>query len=229
MNRVWVTRDEKKDGPLCSALRACYLIPILEPVLERIVVADITADLRSLSADDWLVLTSIFAIENVPADLARIPRVAVVGQASKVVAEARGFRVKLVSRHGTGSSLFNDLRKQAAGTHVVYPRSALAEIPPDRHVFAEFTAPILYETRPREFDLAISQDVDVITVTSASAVRALNARLRIATLKTPLASIGVTTTAAIVAGHGTVWAQPPWANFVELARTIARRSGVPND
>ena len=223
MQRVWVTRDEKADGPLCSALQASHLTPVLEPVLERKVVADIATELQSLGVDDWLVLTSVFAIENMPSELASIPQLAVVGEASKAAAEARGFRVKLVSTEGTGLSLFEELRKRAAGKCVVYPRSALAKIPTDLNAFANFSAPILYETNHRHFSATVVQQVDVISVTSASAVRALDQQIRLAPLELPIASIGVTTTAAVEECGGTVWVQPMSASFAELARAISKK------
>ena len=40
MLRVWVTRDESRDGPLSIALRKAGVAPVWEPVLERHVVDD---------------------------------------------------------------------------------------------------------------------------------------------------------------------------------------------
>ena len=59
---VWVTRDEKSDGPLSSALRSAGLGVILEPVLERRVVTDAADVIARLGPDDWLVLTSVYAV-----------------------------------------------------------------------------------------------------------------------------------------------------------------------
>ena len=60
---VWVTRDETADGPLSSTLRAQGFEVLLEPVIERRLVADPTTLLSDLGPDDWLVLTSPYAIE----------------------------------------------------------------------------------------------------------------------------------------------------------------------
>ncbi len=221
MNRVWVTRDEKEDGPLCSALRACAVLPILEPVLERVVIADVAPDLQILGPEDWLVLTSVFAIENVPVDLARIPKVAVVGEVSETAAKKRGLRVELVSRKKTGWSLFAELQARAVERQVIYPRSALAKVPTNMDSAAGFSAPILYETRPRDFDASFLDEIGMIALTSASAARTLDARIKLAALEIPLASIGPTTTAAIEECHGQVWIQPLTPSLKELANAIA--------
>ena len=77
---VWVTRDESADGPLCAALRARGLEVLLEPVLERRIVADPAELVRGLGSDDWLILTSVYAIEAVGAAAgAKVPQTAVVG------------------------------------------------------------------------------------------------------------------------------------------------------
>ncbi len=221
MKRVWVTRDEEADGPLCCALRACGLEPVLEPVLKRVVVGDVSGELRGLGAEDWLVLTSVYAIENVPVELARVPRVAVVGEASQAAAQARGFRVELVSEKGTGHSLFAELQVLAKERRVVYPRSTLAKIPTDVAAFREFRAPILYETVREKFEVAVVDEVQMIALTSASAVRALDAKLRLTELSAPLASIGVTTSAAVEACGGEVAVQPKRPTLVGLAHAIA--------
>ncbi|MCH7840618.1 MAG: hypothetical protein IID38_10345, partial [Planctomycetes bacterium] len=81
--RIWVTRDETPGGPLSAALAAVGLTVVCEPVLQRRVIDDAAETISRLSPDDWLVLTSVYAVEAVRADRARIPRVAVVGEASR--------------------------------------------------------------------------------------------------------------------------------------------------
>ena len=95
--RVWVTRDEGPDGALAAALREAGLTPVLEPVIARRAITDAREAIAQLAADDWLVLTSPFAIASVAADVARVPQVAVVGDASRAAADALGFRLALVS------------------------------------------------------------------------------------------------------------------------------------
>ena len=68
--------------------------------------------LRGLGPDDWLVLTSAYAIEAVAdAAGARVPQVAVVGESSRRTAERHGLRVTLISADGHGETLFARLRE----------------------------------------------------------------------------------------------------------------------
>ena len=77
--KIWVTRDEESGGPLSTALSEVDLEPVLEPVLERRLLTDAADSLAKLDADDWLILTSAYAVNAVHTELARIPHVAVVG------------------------------------------------------------------------------------------------------------------------------------------------------
>jgi uroporphyrinogen-III synthase len=188
---VWVTRDEEADGPLCTALRARGLAVELEPVLERRVSADPAALVAGLGPDDWLVLTSAFAIEalkGVPA--ARTPQVAVVGESSRRLAESLGLRVALVAADGHGQTLFDELGARVRRGVVCYPRSSLAQAPATWGQ-VELRAPVLYETVARDFDRTAAQRCAVAAVASPSAVDALLG------IGIPLASIGRTTSAAI--------------------------------
>ena len=128
--RVWVTRDEAPDGPLSTALKKAGLTVVWEPVMQRRVCHDVTDVIAQLGPDDWLVLTSVFAIEALASAPAQGPRVAVVGEKSRMVAESRGFRVTLVSAGGDGKSLFRELKDKVTRGKVCYPRSSLAK-PPD--------------------------------------------------------------------------------------------------
>jgi uroporphyrinogen-III synthase len=215
--KVWVTREEDSNGPLCVALRAVGLEPVLEPVLERRVVDDGAEAIRRLSPDDWLVLTSPFAIEAVAAEPARIPRVAVVAEPSRKAAEARGFRVELVSKAGGGESLFEELRGIFTSGKVCYPRSGLVE-PPEPWAGVEVISPVLYETVPRDFDRSVIDRVDVVAVASPSAVNAVGR------IELPFASIGPTTSAA-VRDHGlNLWVEAPQRSLKSLALAIAHKA-----
>jgi len=210
---VWVTREEPADGPLCSALREVGLVPVLEPVIGRRVVDDARDEIARLGPDDWLVLTSLFAIEAVPADVASVPRVAVVGEPSRRVAAERGLRVELVG-NGGGAALFRELVDHAMGTTVLYPRSSLAKVP-ELPASIELRSPVLYETAACDFRRSVIDEVDVITVASPSAVRAIG---RVAL---PFASIGPTTTAALVELGLEPAVQATEPTFVDLARAVA--------
>ena len=219
---VWVTRDEPPDGPLSTALRNAGLEVVHEPVIEKRICHTGSAGeaINRLSADDWLVLTSPFAIEaarTVAGEAARIPRVAVVAEPSRKAAEARGLRVALVSPGGDGQSLFAELRKQASGCRVCYPRSSLADAP-GAWPGISLESPVLYETGPRVFDRDVINRVDVIAVASPSAVRAIGP------VDLPFASIGPTTSAAVRETEGEPWVESPSPSFESLAAAIAQRA-----
>ncbi len=216
--RVWVTRDEPPDGPLTTALRAAGLTPVHEPVLTRRVI-DNAADLISqLSPDDWLVLTSPYAVESVAVEPARIPKVAVVGESSAKAAQALGFRVELVSEGKDAKSLFNELQRIVTSGKVCYPRSSLAK-PRDAWADVELISPVLYETTPREFDASVLDRIDIIAVTSPSAVTALySAKLNLGAHR--FASIGPTTSTALRQINLEPWLEAPHRSFDSLADAI---------
>jgi uroporphyrinogen-III synthase len=251
--RVWVTRDEEPGGPLSTAIRAAGLTVVHEPVLTRRVVDDAAVTISQLGPDDWLVLTSVYAVEAVAAEPARVPRVAVVSEPSRRAAEARGFRVELVSAGGDGKSLFHELRQRATCGKVCYPRSSLASRP-EPWPGVELISPILYETVPRDFDRSVIHRVDVVTVTSPSAVDAVQAATKgqdrpagrgkdavpgvseddptdvgkddlLSILRgLSFASIGPTTSAALRRIGIEPWLEAPQRSFESLAQAIAAKS-----
>ncbi len=217
--RVWVTRDEPEDGPLSTALRARGLTPVLEPVIERRLVCDPAQAIGSLSRNDWLVLTSPFAIEAVRScDAARMPRVAVVGEPSARLARSHGLHVELVSPDGHGAGLFTELRTQVASGTVCYPRSARVSTPKAwRDV--ELRSPVLYDNFVRTYDRTIVGHVDVVAVASPSAVQVVGP------VKLPFASIGRVTSAAIRRLGCEVWTEADPPSFEALAEAIADQAG----
>lgn len=210
------------------ALRAVGLTVVHEPVLTRRVVDDCAAVVSKLGADDWLVLTSPYAIEAVAAEPARVPNTAVVGEPSRRAALARGLRVQLVSSRGAGQSLFDELRARVKSGTVCYPRSSLAKAPP-AWSGVEILSPVLYETVSRDFDRSVIERVDVIAVTSPSAVEALGVAdgspLREASRASlrdlSIASIGPTTSAALRQAGIEPAIEAPQRSFDSLARAIA--------
>ena len=214
---VWVTREEPSDGPLCTALRASGLRAVLEPVIQRRVLSKANEVIGDLGPDDWLVLTSPYAIEAAACEAARIPRVAVVAEPSRRAAEARGMRVELVSSGGDGKSLFAELRSKVASGKVCYPRSSLAKVP-QSWPGVELHCPVLYETVARAFDRTVIEKVNVVSVASPSAVRAVGR------VDLPFASIGPTTSAAIRQIGRRPWVEAPMPSFDSLAAAIAAQA-----
>lgn len=218
MTRVWVTRDEPADGPLSTALRAAQLETVSEPVVERRVVANLSPLLATLGPGDWLVLGSAFAISAIPAGLVRC-RVAVVGEASRALAEARGLRVSLVSPDQTGRGLWRALRDLVApGGTICYPRSSLAP-PPQPWAGVELIAPVLYETVERAVVAERLTGVRVAVIASPSAA---GPAVSIAPTLS-FASIGPTTTEALRRLGVEPWVQATSPSFDSLARAIAAR------
>jgi uroporphyrinogen-III synthase len=210
--RIWVTRDEGPDGPLCSVLSAAGLEPVCEPVIERCVVADPGPHVRNLRADDWLVLTSTYAIEQMPPVGCRV---AVVGESSARAARARGLRVELVAE-GTGASLWRDLEAMlAGGERICFPMSSLGAEPPGHLEVDSF---VLYRTEARTFDAARVAGVQAAAVCSPSAARVVGAMER----PPRCASIGPTTSVALRQLGIEPWVEPPRATFEAMAEIIAR-------
>jgi uroporphyrinogen-III synthase len=213
--RVWVTRDEGPTGPLSRALASRGLQPVNEPVMVRRVVGEPIAWLPSLRPADWLVLTSPFAIDALTGF--QVPcQVAVVGEASRAAAEARGLRIGLVGADGTGEGLWHRLRQAVSSGVILYPRSERAEVPaPWAEVRIE--APVLYTTSARDFDRSVAGRVAVAALASASAadaMRALAPRPRLATN-------GRSTTRVLVRLGLEPWLESPAPTLDALAAAIA--------
>lgn len=215
--RVWVTRDEESDGPLASALKSHSLCPVVEPVVVHRFLTDGSDDLAKLGPSDWLVLTSPYAADSVNESLARVPKVAVVGDVTKEHAERRGFRVELVGPARTAEGVFSALCDMVSAGIVCYPRSSLAT-PPKPWADVVVNSPIIYETNPKSFDRTIIQRVDMVAVTSPSAVESIGH------VDLPFASIGPTTSTAL----GSMGIEPiveaPRRSLESLAETIAQLS-----
>ena len=189
MTRVWVTRVEGEDGELARELRQCGLIPVVEPVLEMHLVHKTLGDVANLHPDDWLVLTSPFAIRSVAAVVVPNQRIAVIGQSSATLAQSLGLNVQLISPTSNATGLWKQLALQEPGRNICFPRSSLASIPQldGLHVHA----PVLYSVEPRKFDIEVASRSDIVSFTSASAV--LSVLNRLERLELPVVSIGPST------------------------------------
>lgn len=218
--RVWATRDEPPGGPLCEALEAAGLIAVHEPVLERHSVGDAGSEIAQLGDDDWLVLTSPYAVRSIDADAARRSgaKIAVVGPATEKAAQERGLTVDLLGP-GDGAGLFEMLAVWAQGRTICYPRSSLAK-PPELPDDIIVSSPVIYENTPRNFDRSVIDRIDVVAVASASAVRAIGR------IDRPFASIGPATSKAIREIGLAPWAQAAEPSFEALARAIVDQSAA---
>lgn len=216
-----MTRDEDLNGPLSSALHDAGLTVVHEPVVARGVLNDAGDELRRLTRDDWLVLTSVYAIDAVALDAARIPCVAVIGEASESAAKALGLRVELVSSEGDARTLFDALRTRVTQGTVCYPRSSLVA-PPDPWGGVTVISPVLYETVARNFDHSVIDRVDIVCVTSPSVVDAIRtAGVQLDQLR--FASIGPTTSAKLRQYEIEPRLEAAHRSFASLAQAIAGR------
>ncbi len=213
--KAWATRDEGRSGPLCRALHDAGLAVVYEPVIERRIRRDWRPEFVSkLGRDDWLILTSAYAVSAVASSTgSRVPRVAVVGDESRRLAAENGFRVELVAPSSNAKSLFAELRRRTTGGRVCYPRSSLVE-PPESWGRVEISSPVLYDTAAREFDRNVIERIDIIAVASPSAVHAIGKVPR------PFASIGPTTSAALRELGVEPGVEAPDRSFPSLANAI---------
>jgi len=215
--KVWVTRDEEQNGPLAGALLHCELDVVHEPVVERHRVAGWNNDcVESLGEDDLLVLTSPYAVQLLASlTSCRAPGVAVVGESSKKIAEDLGFRVMHVAPQGDAQSLLAELEKNVTSGRVCYPRSQQAR---ERKAWAQvqLSCPVLYDTCPRQFDRTVVDRVDIVSVTSPSAVRAIGK------VDKPFASLGPTTSSALRENGVEPVVEAPHRLLTSLADAIAR-------
>ncbi|MEZ6016230.1 MAG: uroporphyrinogen-III synthase [Planctomycetota bacterium] len=216
--RVWVTRDEDARGPLSSALEVAGRAPVLAPVLQIASLAEpdaLVVPLTDLTPDDWLVLTSARAVEALPRIGTRA-RVGVVGPATRRAAEALGLKISLESRDGTAAGLWKEIDRRAGRVRILFPRSELAEVPTLAGV--EISAPVVYGTRPRAFDVSVATRVDAAAFASPSAVHAAADVLRAHPLIT--LSIGPTTSDALLSIGVRDVREAKSPTFSALARTL---------
>ncbi len=216
--KVWVTRDEPPppDGALSAALLEAGLEVIHEPVITRTIVSDARAEIDALGHEDWLVLTSAFAVEAI--DRSVVPcRIAVVGMATRRAALDAGLRVDHLSAGGTASDLFAELRPHARGKTICYPRSSKAEVP-EVEAGVTLVSPVVYKTTKRRYRRGAHKECDVIAVASPSAARAIGP------IAKPCASIGPTTSAALRDLGIEPWVEAPEKSFESLAEAISTGS-----
>ena len=192
---VWVTRDEQRDGPMGAAMQRHGITPILEPVVVRRIVSDASDEIARLGRDDWLVFTSVYTVNAVVLEPARVPRVAAVGEATRRACETRGLRVELMGATGDADGLFSELHDRITSGKVCFPRSALAKSRP-AWKDVDLTCPVVYETAAVDFDRNVVTRVDIIAVASPSAVDAIYGA-KVDMKERPFACIGPTTSDAL--------------------------------
>lgn len=184
--------------------------------------------IRSLRDFDWLLFTSqnaaqffakrCRALDRDPRQFkSSIPssklQIAAVGSATKVAAEAEGFRVDVIATKAQGASLASELSASVQGCQVLLPRSDMAadDLPNALRIAgAQVTEVVAYRTMAPPIGAAglkiihcmMRSEIDVVIFASPSAFQHLGEaagfnRVKEIASKVAFAAIGATTAKAI--------------------------------
>lgn len=130
---VVVTRAEKPDGPLSSALRGLGLEVLLWPAvsMQSANTPLLREAAKSLQQFDWIVFASRQAVAAITAHALTRPsalRVAAVGQATAQVLKQRGWEVHLIPSEANAEALVAAFATEASvkGKRVLFPASSRA-------------------------------------------------------------------------------------------------------
>jgi uroporphyrinogen III methyltransferase/synthase len=183
--RIVITRPRDKADAFAAALDELGAHPIFFPTIQISPVQDtliLDRALRRLTCYDWIVLTSISAVQVVwdrleVLDIERLPetlRLAAVGPKTAEALKERGARVDFIPQEFTGEAILpglGDLR----GRWVLLPVADIAHRSLPDGILAAGGAPhvvIAYHTRPAQADPTglqeLREGVDVVAFTSGS-------------------------------------------------------------
>lgn len=222
--RIAVTRAGERGTPLAAALRrvgaTVHEIPLTR--IETLDLAPLQAAVSRLAHYDWILLTSVNAVEHLARVVAErgaesamaTRRLAVVGTATAAACEARGWRAPTVQPEKSQAEGIVDAmaeRSDIEGAHMLYPAAAGArDVLPDglRTLGATVDVIPVYRSaadpdgQARIRALAKAGELDLVTVAAPSAVDALlDALPPEHASRLPVACIGpVTARAARAAG-----------------------------
>jgi uroporphyrinogen-III synthase len=133
---VIVTRAEAQSGEICEALKARSATAKLLPLISFAPpenCAEMDAALTSIASFDWVLFTSVNAVQAVERrgehlglrfdSGAPLPYAAAVGPATSNAAEGAGFSVEYVAGEHSGAGLARELGGELRGKKVLLPRS----------------------------------------------------------------------------------------------------------
>jgi uroporphyrinogen III methyltransferase / synthase len=181
MKRILITRARAQADDFAEKLRAAGFEPIFFPVIEIQPVENNIALERALSklgCYDWLVFTSVNAVEVVSRQLTNgaLPQVAAIGPKTAEALKARGITPDFVPEEYVAESILpglGDLR----GKWVLLPRAEIARKALPEAIFEAGGIPheiSVYKTLPVEPSseglAALRAGVDIVTLTSPSTV-----------------------------------------------------------
>jgi uroporphyrinogen III methyltransferase/synthase len=239
--RIVVTRSAGQAGELADLLTRVGAVPVVAPVIEIVPPADGGADLQatlSCAAEyEWLVFTSVNAVE---AAFARVrdaralagPRVAAIGPTTAARLAQRGIVVDLVPARSTSEGLVEAIGRPGSGRILLVRaeegRKELVQgLVQSGYSVRSVTA---YRTLSRQLDeeqVKLVQRSDAVAFTSASTVHSLLDSLAGRPLDPPVACIGpITAEAARARGLAVeaVAARPDMESLVEaLSQAVGGR------
>ncbi|HUE76948.1 MAG TPA: uroporphyrinogen-III synthase [Longimicrobiales bacterium] len=239
-----MTRPAQTAAALAGALSAAGADPVVVPLLRIVPPADpapLIAAAGRLARFDWLVFTSangVRALAGAAASGLAGPRAACVGPATARVLAEHGRVADLVPEHGDAASLAAAVIHAVeadgpAGASVLWPRAERAS--PElaealTRAGMRVDAPVAYRTvvdeaAVRELARLIgSGRVDVVTLTSPSAVAALAAVLR-GEAGVRIAVIGSVTASAAREAGLKVHVEPAAPTIAALAAAVVADAG----
>ncbi len=203
--RVVVTRPREQARTLVDALEERGATAMCVPVIEVIEPVDggqaLGAALESLTADDWLVLTSPNgAIRAAAVSTELSCRVAAIGPGTRARAEAAGLRVDLVPDRAIAEGLLEVFPDPpASGGRAVLARAEVArEVLPEGLAqrgweVADVAAYRTVGVPVDDADAEVCRNADVVAFTSSSTVEHLVAAVSADGLPPAVASIGPAT------------------------------------
>lgn len=185
MKRVLITRPLRQADAFAKQLRAAGFEPVVFPVIEIQPIQEnpcLDLALVNIRQYDWIVFTSVNGVEAVferftSLEPGNLPRLAAIGPGTAQALEARGLHAEFVPEEFVAEAILPGLGG-LAGTWVLLPRAEIA-----RKVLPEAIAQAggiaheiaVYKTLPAAPEMeglkALHEGVDVVTLTSPSAVQ----------------------------------------------------------
>jgi uroporphyrinogen-III synthase len=189
MKRILITRPRAQANDFAEHLRAAGFEPIFFPVIEIQPIENNVAlerALAKLECYDWVVFTSVNAVEVVARQLPNVslPQVAAIGPKTAEALKTHGIIPAFVPEEYVAESILpglGDLR----GKWVLLPRAEIARKALPEAIFEAGGIPheiSVYKTLPAQPDpgglAALKAGVDIVTLTSPSTVHNFSAVAR---------------------------------------------------
>lgn len=249
--RILVTRAADQAPALSNALAAHGAETVVIPTIQIVApasYAELDQAIAGLDATDYLVLTSVNAVDfffnrlsTLGHDAAILDKVQIVavGPKSAEALSVHGFQADLVPEDYRAEGVVALLKERVSGKRVLYPKAALARelIPAElAKAGAEVIAPTAYASTPPEdargkLDRALAEGLDMLTFTASSTVDNFTALLGTDSLdlarRVPVASIGPLTTATAKKHGFKVVVEADNATLDDMVEAIRQYFSVP--